>query len=139
MGPSILRALERKRAAAHDDAGPDLDSSPSLRSSDKEPLSPREDEMMQLFLAGDYSEAAERLGVSEQTVRAQAPILMERWERRRARDTEQGTSGSEHSHEVPTHTETVGGDEAGTPRASPTGRQIAGKGKPQPHKRRDRR
>lgn len=30
---------------------------------------------MQLFLAGEYSEDAKRLCVSEKTVRAQAPIL----------------------------------------------------------------
>lgn len=104
----------------------------------EDPLTPREREMRQLLLAGEYSEAAKRFFISEKTVRSMGPHWLEHWERKLARTAGPATSGPEPGTEIATHTETVGEDESGTPRASPTRRQIPGKGKPQPYKRRDR-
>lgn len=71
-------------------------------SDSEEPLSPGEEEMMQLFLAGEYSEDAKRLCVSEKTVRAQAPILWRDGSGDARRDTEQGASAPEPSLAIAT-------------------------------------
>lgn len=89
MGPSYLRWLKQERIR-DDDARQGLDFPPSPSSREGPPF-PREDELAQLLLAGNYSEAAKRLRISEKTVRTKAPYLLETWERQLATDEGAGT------------------------------------------------
>lgn len=137
MGPTFVKRLEARLAGVDRDRRPRQDLSPPP-SSTQEPPFPREEELAHLLMVGNYAEAAKRLCISENTVRAKAPYLLEMWERRRPATVEPEASGLSPSHEMAARTESMGENETKTPHTSPARRRVAGKGKPRSLKRYDR-